>query len=372
MRGFFGVLFSVACFGASAENYLIIHVIRGHGQLDYSYPSAFVYSLDKMDKQSRYLKQEVKKPDGTIGPRQETGVYDVGHVFIELKCQTGDAPTLIRTAATSFEAHAENRWLKDEKVGFAVATQGVAGREQDHDHVTWILDEEIPENDLPVNAVKFLVSQAACERMIEFYEGFKQRNLFRRFSLSFDPLLGEGAGCSSFGVGFLRAGGLLHPRWERSWTRSIRVPLGLFGGEYYEDRVVDLDVIGRQIINPFAASDRWARVDEPHQQIRFYDTLLMWRWIKELSYAWPEELAVYQDRFGARLTNRGSEIIELKKERHLDHAVVIDLIAKPVPTLPVWHPSLPTDRSSLEGNRPMLGEILSPSDLPGFRWELDQ
>lgn len=202
------------------------------------------------------------------------GAHSVGHVLIELK-STDPHTGQVRYLLTALNAANPSEWADQackQKVGYAIFTRGLAGKMDTYDRVATDMDEPA-EVGTPSARLRVLLSPEAADRMFRFYAEFLACGGNRRLALVSDPLADDGASCASLAAAFLEVGGLLTPEWQAAWTRTLQVPETLIGDPEAGKRVS----LRQLLVGPTVR--RWAEPNEPHRELRYYDTTLMHAWI---------------------------------------------------------------------------------------------
>lgn len=112
----------------------------------------------------------------------------------------------------------------------------------------------------------------AIDQLNNYYQAFKENNLFNYYGFVNRPLCGEGGGCSAFGASFLTALGIMEEEWKKSWTNKIRIPLHITG------KPVTNNWVGLPRVLAFGHA--WAQANEPHQELHFWDPDKMHHWVQ--------------------------------------------------------------------------------------------
>jgi hypothetical protein len=197
--------------------------------------------------------------------------YLVGHVMVKLFCGAFQ----FKGGMTDADAHEERRLLALGH-GFNLAFIGTKGTI----HSDLLYDDvhaELVSNNYRFIKIRFQLSESNCDRMKTYLSEFRQLSVYKRFGLAFRPRYREGAGCSSFGASFVDVGSLLEPEWESQWTRTLLVPDEVIGnpdqGKIVKVEDILLGKIGR----------RWARPEEKHRVLYFWEVQKMYDWANSLT-----------------------------------------------------------------------------------------
>lgn len=156
-----------------------------------------------------------------------------------------------------------------------------------------------------VHKLTYLLNEHNCERLIEFTRQYQAFGFDRIYGgLASHPLRGEGAGCSAFGMAYLKVLNLYQEEFDQLWKRTKRIPL-----KY-------MTINGKRAKRTFWSfaiwryNGRWATEKEEHFKIDFWDPELMHEWMvrlslgsHELPFSYPSHLTLP--------TSPSSRLIEL-------------------------------------------------------------
>ncbi|MBT3583875.1 MAG: NADAR family protein [Halobacteriovoraceae bacterium] len=205
----------------------------------------------------------------------------IGHVAVELKCQLPEGNVDVLTGMTSSD-NTDRRLLFKEKVGFGVVFADLPGKMENSEDLRKEITKKLKTKKLKKQRMNFLthqISKTTCRRLKLYLKQFKERELYRHYGLPNRPLYGEGGGCSAFGVSFLEAAGLLTEEEKRAWSYNIRFPLKWIGGKYNpeapEQRISFWNIYFVKKKDNF-----WAKQDEPHKNIYFWDPDTIFNWVQ--------------------------------------------------------------------------------------------
>lgn len=223
----------------------------------------------------------------------------LGHVSIDLKCQNRQ----IITAMTSRDGENRNMVLKQHS-GLGVLLHIFPG------------ELEPPEKLLPeiaskrrkgsVHSITYLISDAACEQMLDHYDNFVAKGGNHNYGFPVDTLAGEGGGCSAFGVSFLQAANLATAEQLTAWSGSVWIP-EKFVGPYNSERYTsgDQEVLpntqgGTDVkLVPMLLKPKKTKWAEPNEAgasyLEFFDPDTMFQWVETMAKAWTPE-SDYQKR----------------------------------------------------------------------------
>jgi len=192
--------------------------------------------------------------------------HTIGHANIHLRCDiaAGDEENFeIATGMTSTEDDPTRALLQDEGYGLGILFVTIPGRLEPAQEIA--ADLESRRKSGLINFMQFKISAKTCSRLAKYVREYKDRGYDQAYGLPNRPRYGEGSGCSAFVASFLDLAGLHTPTLRSKWYRELRVPKHLVGGPLTGNfvRVMDL-------IRPLRPS-RWAKPEEPHFLIQFYD-----------------------------------------------------------------------------------------------------
>ena len=194
--------------------------------------------------------------------------YGISHVFVEIKCDsTGEH---IYRGQTSTDDSNERELIFKKKYGMGVMFANYKGKyEMDQS----ILDDMAPyEGSERRGTYTALINPATCQRMLQYEREYVERGYGNMYSgLQADPLKGEGAGCSAFGMSFMRVGGLVEG-YTQEFKQIIDVPKRFVGGPLTGKKVNILKILSR----PAA---KWSN-REDHIHLEAWDPEQMLRWVQ--------------------------------------------------------------------------------------------
>jgi hypothetical protein len=289
-RVIFGVILAFIASTAAADE-IKLHFMRSPRGINWSSPWAFAASG---------IRNSLIRGDGRR-------TYPIGHVFIELKCDSIGTHIFRGMTSDSTSTNVERDLIFKQRYGLGIIFHTYAGKlEKDASIEADLSDYEgsARKGELAID-----VSPGACARMVSYAQEFEARGYGKLYSgLQADPLKGEGAGCSAFVVSFLRVGGLMAEEFE-AWKRIIDVPKRFVGGPLTGNRVNPIKFLG----NPFS---RWSnRI--PHINLQAWDPESMHRWVREMyqevtggtySGKWEADASRDGDTFKVRLDMRQREV----------------------------------------------------------------
>lgn len=233
-------------------------------------------------------------------PFKTKRAFAISHVFVEVKCDsTGEHIYRGMTSAPPKEGSSESDMLFKQGYGLGLMFHVYPGLlEKDEDIIRDLAPYEGSDR---YNSFTMKVSPKACKRMLRYANEFEERGLGKKYAgLQGDPLKGDGAGCSAFGVSFMRVAGLTSG-FTKQWQQVIDVPTRFVGGEITKKKV---DIT--YILKNYQA--QWSN-KEPHIHLEAWDPELMHNWVTRLSKivnegkyrgSWPAD--VVRDRMSYHLT----------------------------------------------------------------------
>lgn len=210
----------------------------------------------------------------------KTGKFGIGHVFIEVSCDTrsGQKETLF-TGMTSRGTDEERDLILNQGYGMGVLLHSYKGKMQAHNFVkNWL---KLVGRMSRTRGLTYLVNNKSCQRMLEWAHEFYRWGHSQVYGLFNRPRYGEGAGCSRFAVSFMDVAGLLTDEHTKNWRRIINIPASTVGGPLTNNVINIWDAF-----EDFPTS--WAKSDEPHFQIEFWDPDLMALWVDQKYEDWKQ------------------------------------------------------------------------------------
>lgn len=234
----------------------------------------------------------------------------IGHVIVELKCSPKEnQPGFHYYTGMTGNIKPSKKLLLIDGIGLGMLYYNYDGHLENSDE----LKAEIPKQvkDKRINFTTFQISHNTCERLHQYFTEYKQKGYEAHYGLPNRPLLGEGGGCSAYGMSFLEVAGILDQELVKSWSYDLRVPL-----EFIGNPISDKKVNVATLLSPFK-DYRWANEDEPHKKIFFWDPDTMYRWVKEKT---------------SRAPASNYQVIEKDGMQGL----IFDKSQVPTPTSPIW------------------------------------
>lgn len=291
---FLALALCVLSFSVNADTFSL-HVFRSPKGINWKTPWSMTVST---------LKNSLVKFDNKR-------VFSISHVFAEINCEsTGEH---IFRGQTSIADSNERELIFKQKYGMGVMFHTYPGVLEKEEVI--LKDLAAYETSFRRAEASFKISPRTCQRMLQYAKEYEDRKYYLMYSgFQADPLKGEGAGCSAFGVSFLRVGGLLE-EFTEEWKQIIDVPKRFVGGPLTGKKVNILKILSK----PFA---RWSN-SEPHIHIEAWDPEQMHRWVKKTFN--EVESGSYQGPYKVQILNQG----EAK-------AVELDLSHLPTPTGSFW------------------------------------
>src|SRR5690606_1928023 len=140
-------------------------------------------------------------------------------------------------------------------------------------------------------------NREVCLRLARFLEDYKTKGGDRVYGMRPRPLYGEGGGCSAFGTAFVEVAGFMDPEFEKSWTRTFRIPRRLIGGPSTGKYVSPLHM---------AFANAWASESEPHEPGFFWDPDLMHSWLLR---TWEQEKSRPSGKYALEEWNQAKGLV---------------------------------------------------------------
>lgn len=247
----------------------------------------------------------------SLADTQGRRAFGISHVFVEVSCDsTGEK---IYRGQTSSDDSNERELIFKESFGLGVMFHTYKGKyEKDSAILKDLISYEGSERR---GAFKALISPTTCQRMLRYAEEYESLGFGNIYSgLQADPLKGEGAGCSAFGISFLRIGGILEP-FMKDWQNIIDVPKRLIGGPLTGKKVHILKILTQ----PHA---KWSSQDE-HIHLE--------AWNPERMLSWVER--TYSDHIRGEYQGSYDIDVDILGD---SKSVVVDLSHRLTPSGPFW------------------------------------
>lgn len=225
----------------------------------------------------------------------------IGHVFVELKCGTSHE----LTGMTGKKFDYLNQLLIEQK-GLGILYHSFEGGLEDKEKIEPELKKFKEEG--YSNFVSFIISENQCQRVTTYLKEYREKNVGRHYGLANRPRMGEGAGCTAFGVSFPDVLNILDQEMKEAWSQTVNIPLEFAGPPLKEEGVGLFKVM-------FNASE-WAKDSEKHQRLMFWDPDKMHSWVK------------------LKASKKVGDYSIVKSENAV--GVVFDKRHFPVPAEPIW------------------------------------
>lgn len=272
-----------------------LHLFRSPLGINWSSPWSMTFSA---------LKNSLADTDGKRA-------FAISHVFVEVNCDsTGEH---IFRGQTSTDDSNERDLIFKEKYGMGVMFHIYKGKFEKDEAI--LKDLASYEGSERRGSFTALIKPSTCQRMLRYTQEYEDRGYGNIYSgLQADPLKGEGAGCSAFGVSYLRIGGLMEP-FTSEWQNIVNVPKRFIGGPLTGKKVNILKIL----THPAA---QWSN-KEPHIHLEAWNPENMLRWVQK-----THDLI----ENGGVLNGYQSTIDSVGESKSL----TIDLTHKPTPDGPFW------------------------------------
>lgn len=246
-----------------------------------------------------------------LGLLSKNRAYTISHVFVELKCDSQNIH--IWRGMTSANNSEELDLLFKKKYGLGVVFHTYAGKLEKEDTILGDLAPYLGSK--RYGELSIIVSPEACERMVNYVNEYEELGYGNFYAgLQRDPLKREGAGCSAFGVSFMRVAGLMDSFTEE-WKRIIDVPKRFIGGPLTNNRIS----FSKILLHPLA---KWSN-KEAHIHLEAWDPELMLKWVKKIYNQVQEG------------TYSGPWPVEVSREKN-SYKVKFDMESREVPQGPFW------------------------------------
>ena len=249
--------------------------------------------------------------------------HSIGHVTVHVKCDAlfeHEEPINFMAGMTQADSKEQSRVLLKDKKGMGVIFHWFKG----YHETTEDIKKDIPrylEQRNRFATIRFKINHTSCLKLHRYWKEYEEKGVGANYGLENRPRYGEGAGCTAYATSYVELAGLLNPTLKSAWSRFHRVPMDLIGNP--EKKVSLLKVLIHQ------KSSRWAKENEVHKKIFFYDTQPMWSWMEKL---WDSKDQLPEGYFvDEEMQNKYSRG---KKKKIM--ALLIDGRSVPTPLNPIW------------------------------------
>ncbi|MBF0546644.1 MAG: hypothetical protein HQM08_19515 [Candidatus Riflebacteria bacterium] len=251
---FFTALFSRNLFAQE----LIFYSIPPISSLDWSSPRALLF-------------------DSAIGNHLTFSLakskHVIGHVFIELKSQSGER--LLAGATGAPDAPTDSDFILKEGLGLGLFYANFKGALDDPESLKRQIEERFKSG--KISFMVFKLSLKTFDRLVYYLKEYHKRGYDKIYNGLCRPREGLGAGCTSFGMSFLEVGGLTRKEFVDNWQIHLKLPLDLIGGPITRKKVSVWQVI---------KENRWGKDGESVLPLDLYDPDLICKWIQK---SWDQE-----------------------------------------------------------------------------------
>lgn len=189
----------------------------------------------------------------------------IGHVFVELKC--GTKHDLTGMIGKKFDYL--NQLLLEQK-GLGILYHSFEGGLEEKEKIEPELKEFQKEG--YSNFVSFLLNENQCQRVSTYLKEYREKNVGRHYGLANRPRMGEGAGCTAFGVSFPDVLNILDQEMKEAWSQTVNIPLEYAGPPLNKE--------GVSLFKVMFKAEEWAKDNEKHQKLMFWDPDKMHSWVK--------------------------------------------------------------------------------------------
>jgi|GEM_PF-857216 len=204
-----------------------------------------------------------------------SGFHPIGHVTVKVECSFKGQNISFWTGMTSsVDNPSDNDLLLRDKLGLGIFYYAYQGYlESGAEIQTDVLKAKEEINRL--FTLKFLINDQHCERIQNYFNEYKANQVDKIYGLVYRPRFREGAGCTAYAVSFLEVAGLMEAEFLLYWSKNVRVPTDLIGD-------VGKEIPITQLLTA-SLSSRWAKENEDHRKLHFYDTSFFYEWAKDIN-----------------------------------------------------------------------------------------
>lgn len=204
------------------------------------------------------------------------GSHPIGHVSVEVQYQgQDDAEHHMFTGATDRDDNVGQTLLIKNDIGFSILERAWPGILENEASLKKSLTARVKKADR-LSVATFLINDEAALRLLEYIKALRADTNPRYYGFAARPMKSEGAGCSAFGASFVQQIGALTPALKAAWSQSVRVPLCLMAGHAGVEKIS----VAKVLVSSKAG--RWAKPEEPHMLLEFFDPDLMHAWVNKV------------------------------------------------------------------------------------------
>ncbi len=215
--------------------------------------------------------------------------HSIGHVTAKVDCSSKGQRYRFWSGMTSSANNPSDKDLlfKDE-IGMGILFYSYNGKLEQSSEIED--DLETAKNKFNrLITLKFLINEEHCERMRRYYEEFQMHRISKYYGLAHRPRMREGAGCTSYAMSYLEIAGILNPQLKAAFSKNIRVPESLIGGETHKVSINDL------LYSDTAQG--WANPSDQNRELFFYDTQFMYDWAVSLKNRLPAGVSIDNEAY---------------------------------------------------------------------------
>jgi len=236
------LLFFISFLRVSA-NTLTLHAIKSPKGFDWTSPQSLINSSikNKLAFESHFM----------------------GHLYVDLNCQYKRSLTGMTTKNLNFF-----ELLFWDGTGFGIFYHTFTGEIEKEKEILQDLDT-IKTTDR-YEKITFIISEAQCSKLKTYQEQLIKYKIDQRYGLAHRPLMAEGAGCSSYAMSFLDVLNQVTFEMKKNLTVTIKIPEALIGEPLFNKRISLLSLYQKE----------WARDDEKHRSLTFWDPDKMVDWAR--------------------------------------------------------------------------------------------
>ena len=226
----------------------------------------------------------------------------IGHAALEVRLDDRTVALTAMTGETNLRVIKE---LLIDGLGLSFLFGTFPGRLMDADEVHADLAEHFEARRIAYMRVS--ASREKLNEALDFIDHWAEDGAYRRYGLWAEADLKTGAGCTAFAVELLRRVDNSAAKFFDPCLRDIRLPMAWLGGRKGGRRVSVPQLMS--LIMSSETASRWARDDEEHQLIRFWDPDLMVETLEQLCTATTPggRGERYQNGIGLRIQKPGQD-----------------------------------------------------------------
>ncbi|TVR89117.1 MAG: hypothetical protein EA411_03220 [Saprospirales bacterium] len=193
--------------------------------------------------------------------------YPLGHIYVGLHCSESGVDIL--TGMTRDHRNSAFSKTFREGYGMGILFADIEGRLQNTEEVRTSVDALMEAE--AMSFLSFEVSEEVFERLVYYYENYRESGFCSIYNGLNRPREGLGAGCAKFAISFLKVAEIDFSPWRSEWIEFVKVPERLIGGMGINNRHVS--------ILRLLLSANWAKEGEKYVPFEVYEPWNIHQWV---------------------------------------------------------------------------------------------